>query len=657
MVKKELYVFLYILVGLVHGAALTYTISVISTVERRLGLDSRLTGSLLAGHDMSQVVFSLILNYHGRCSHRLRWIGVGMVFVVAACLSAAIPHLLFGFGRDGFGAELAGFVGNGTMAIAENTRDLCFFVGDENCGSDVTAEALLGTVLLLFISQFFMGIAVTIFYTVGVTYVEHNIDRRTFPLYYGVTLLLRVLGPVLGYLLGSLFFKAWIDPAKTPSRTYKNSELLDVWWTGSLCILCGLAVSGSLSFLFPRRAPESFRQRIRKILAKEKVEEEASPAESKAKESQIKQSLKEAWESARRIFTNKIWVLNLFNTTLFALAVSGYWSLRPKYLESQFRKRSIDANFYIGLSSLLSPMFGMGLSGVILLWMRPKVKVLMAYSVFVTLCGGAAYVGLIFAGCPKLDIVGPVAGSLTPPCSADCGCSGRFSPMCSEDQITLFYSPCYAGCTVASTANSTIYYGCSCIEPASGPSRPSPDPEASYTTSGLEGQVTLNQGGQGTPGYCPESCAAFFNYVVLLILTQSVYPSARVNNVMVMLRSVPDEDQVMALSILTVFVSALAFAPAPAIVSAIVDSACLVWDTSCGATGECSLYNSTKFRTIFHLIPAVFVFICVLCDVVVFWYSRNSELFDECPEDLQKRRGCSEEDQPLRSAAYDEAKV
>lgn len=53
----------------------------------------------------------------------------------------------------------------------------------------------------------------------------------------------------------------------------------------------------------------------------------------------------------------------------------------------------------------------------------------------------------------------------------------------------------------------------------------------------------------------------------------------------------------------------------------------------------------------------MFVFICVLCDVVVFWYSRNSELFDECPEDLQKRRGCSEEDQPLRSAAYDEAKV
>ncbi|XP_037776567.1 solute carrier organic anion transporter family member 74D-like isoform X2 [Penaeus monodon] len=658
MVKKELYVLLYILVGIVHGAALTYTISVISTVERRFGMNSRLTGSLLAGHDMSQVIFSLILSYHGRCSHRLRWIGVGMVFVVAACLSAAIPHLLYGFGRGGFGADLAGLVENGTLAIAENTEELCFFVGEETCGGDATAEALLGTVLLLFLSQFFMGIAVTVFYTVGVTFLDHNIDRRTFPLYYGVTLMMRVLGPVLGYLLGSFFLKAWIDPAKAPSLTYRNLEFLDVWWTGSLCILCGLTVSGSLSFLFPRHVPDSFRRRMRKILAKEKVEEEASPAKSKAEESQIRQTLKEAWESARRIFTSKIWVINLFNTTLFALAVSGYWSLRPKYLESQFRKRPMDANFYIGLSSLLSPMFGMGLSGVILLWMRPKVKVLMGYSVFITLCGGAGYIGLIFAGCPKLDIVGPVAGSLTPPCSADCGCSGRFSPMCSEDQITLFYSPCYAGCTLANTsANPTIYYGCSCIESSNGPSRPSPDQEASYTTSGLEGQMTLNQGGRGTPGYCPESCAAFFNYIVLLILTQSVYPSARVSNVMVMLRSVPDEDQVMALSILTVFVSVFAFAPAPAIVSAVVDSACLVWDTSCGATGECSLYNSTKFRTIFHLIPAVFVFICVLCDVAVFCYSRNSELLDECREDLQKRRGCSEEDKPLRSAAYDEAKV
>lgn len=59
----------------------------------------------------------------------------------------------------------------------------------------------------------------------------------------------------------------------------------------------------------------------------------------------------EAWESTKRIFSNKIWALNLFNTTLFALAVSGYWTLRPQYLESQFRKRATDANFFIGLLS------------------------------------------------------------------------------------------------------------------------------------------------------------------------------------------------------------------------------------------------------------------------------------------------------------------
>ncbi|XP_042883333.1 uncharacterized protein LOC122260222 [Penaeus japonicus] len=658
MVKKELYVMLYILVGVVHGAALTYTVSVVSAVERKFGFNSKLTGSLLAGNDMSQVIFSMILNYHGRCRHRLRWIGVGMAFAVAACLSAGIPHLLHGVGREAFGADLAALLGNATDTLAGQKEELCFFVGEESCASKETGVPFLGTILLLFLSQFFIGIGITVFYTLGVPFLDNNIDKKTFPLYYGVTLTLRVLGPVLGYLLGSLLLKAWIDPMKVPSLVSNKSQFIDVWWTGSLCIVCGLAISASLSFLFPRRVPESFRRRIRKILAREKVEEEASRTELKAKEFQIGQIPKEAWESTKRIFSNKIWALNLFNTTLFALAVSGYWTLRPQYLESQFRKRATDANFFIGLSSLLSPMFGMGLSGVILLWMRPKAKVLMGYSVFVTLCGGAAYVGLIFAGCPKLDIVGPVAGSLTPPCSADCGCSGRFSPMCSEDQITLFYSPCYAGCNLANTtANPTVYYGCSCIEPANGlSSRPSPDSDVSYTTTGLEGQVALNQGGQGTPGYCPESCAAFFNYVVLLILTQSVYPSARVSNVIIMLRSVPDEDKVMALSILIVFVSVFAFIPAPVFVSAVVDSACLVWDFSCGETSHCWLYNSDKFRTIFHLIPAVFVFICVLCDVVVFCYSRNSELFDEGLEELEKMRGCTEEAKPLRSVAYDEAK-
>lgn len=57
----------------------------------------------------------------------------------------------------------------------------------------------------------------------------------------------------------------------------------------------------------------------------------------------------------------------------------------------------------------------------------------------------------------------------------------------------------------------------------------------------------------------------------------------------------PDEDQVMALSILTVFVSVFAFAPAPAIVSAVVGTlgeAFFRWKIEEGVDGWEKIFGS-----------------------------------------------------------------
>lgn len=41
-------------------------------------------------------------------------------------------------------------------------------------------------------------------------------------------------------------------------------------------------------------------------------------------------------------------------------------------------------------------------------------------------------------------------------CTEGCGCSDRYSPVCSSDGLTTFYSPCYAGCTTANTSASPV---------------------------------------------------------------------------------------------------------------------------------------------------------------------------------------------------------
>ncbi|XP_047469179.1 solute carrier organic anion transporter family member 74D-like [Penaeus chinensis] len=67
-------------------------------------------------------------------------------------------------------------------------------------------------------------------------------------------------------------------------------------------------------------------------------------------------------------------------------------------------------------------------------------------------------------------------------------------------------------------------------------------------------------------------------------------------------------------------------------------SACLVWDSSCGKTGNCWLYDSDKFRVILHLVPAVLVLVSVLGDIVVFHYSRRMDLYGDREDQAQLDR-------------------
>lgn len=49
-----------------------------------------------------------------------------------------------------------------------------------------------------------------------------------------------------------------------------------------------------------------------------------------------------------RLFSNRLWLGNLFNTVVVVFAFSGYWNFKPKYLENQFRKSAAEANYYTG---------------------------------------------------------------------------------------------------------------------------------------------------------------------------------------------------------------------------------------------------------------------------------------------------------------------
>nr|XP_027227481.1 solute carrier organic anion transporter family member 2A1-like [Penaeus vannamei] len=675
LARKECYLLVYCGIALIQGMFFTYTVSVISTIEKRFKLTSKESGAFLSGNDISQVILAMFLGYYGNCGHRPRWMGVGVMFAAVSCFMALLPHLLYGPGQEAIdlaeasSSAATSLLANVSDAVTQKRKknDLCFSPYESTCtGEDAENYSYYGAVIIFFVSQFFVGIAISVFFTIGVTYLDDNISKKTYPIYYAATLLLRILGPVLGYLMGGNFLSMWIDPTKRPNLTQRDPRWLGAWWLGFLVLGCVLVVLGNLLFLFPRKLPATLRREARAILKQAQKDSEEGEnrgveffvKKAKAKKVERKPTLANLKKALKRIFTNKIWIANLFNTTTYILAVSGYWNFKPKYLENQFRKSAAEANYYTGVTSLTSVILGTGLGGAVMRWARPSPRFVTGYNIFVTLFVCAGFTSLMFIGCPKLEVIGPVDGSPLPGCSSNCGCSDRFSPMCSEDQTTLFYSPCYAGCTAIDTSVSPIVYSnCSCITNTTNPLSASHDAST--------GDKSAVQFGSGVSGYCPEPCDSFFYYLIIKIIISTVTHrrvgsskavSASCNALPLFSDScVEDEDKGLALGVVTVFISLFGLIPSPIMLGAVIDSACLVWDTSCGMTGNCWLYDSDAFRTILHLVPAVIVFISVFGDIVVFHYSRQLDLYGERDEEvhLEDLKDQTEESKPLNASKGD----
>lgn len=75
--------------------------------------------------------------------------------------------------------------------------------------------------------------------------------------------------------------------------------------------------------------------------------------------------------------------------------------------------------------------------------------------------------------------------------------------------------------------------------------------------------------------------------------------------------------------------------PCPIVYGAIVDSACLMWDSVCGKQGACRLYDTKMFRIFFHgtvnnqisLLRSFYLRIVGAYKFSMFWGEKNTESY------------------------------
>lgn len=137
-----------------------------------------------------------------------------------------LPHFLYGPGEDAlsltkeYGAKPQSTLN--TTAIPDKHRKfLC--LATENRGIDCEVDDVnFAPQVLLFIAQLVSGVGGSLYYTLGVSYMDDNIQKSKTPALISFSYFLRMLGPAIGYGLASFALKFYISPTLTPTITTQD---------------------------------------------------------------------------------------------------------------------------------------------------------------------------------------------------------------------------------------------------------------------------------------------------------------------------------------------------------------------------------------------------------------------------------------------------
>ncbi|XP_015609202.1 solute carrier organic anion transporter family member 2A1 [Cephus cinctus] len=639
LANKKAYVFLYGVLGCIFSASYAYFNGTITTIEKRFKIPSKTTGVITVGNDISQLFASVVISYYAGRGHRPRWIAAGIYTVVLFCCLNMLPHFLYGPGEDAmlltkeYGSKHQEST-NLTFIPDKQRKFLC--LGKEGREKECEdPEENFAPQVLLFIAQLVSGVGGSLYYTLGVSYMDDNIQKSKTPALISFSYFLRMLGPAIGYGLASFALKFYISPTLTPTITTQDPRWLGAWWIGWIILAILLFVFASVIALFPKTLP---RAAARRVLAIERSKSNSS-FKGENPEPELPASLSDMFTTFKRLLANTTLMCNNLATVFYFMGSMPYWIFMPKYIETQYKQSASVSSLITGTVGLVFSAFGILLSGLIISKYKPKARYLAAWNVMVGAISVMGMVSYAFLGCSANDnqmSVQPNGVLKTElPCNKHCLCDYvTYNPVCSEEGQT-FISACHAGCRSmkVTTNGSKIYTDCSCVNPKPSQVLAMISNHSSHigsTEFPSELGSSLQSSGTAIPGACPVDCMhKFYVFLAVVCLLKFSGATGRASNFLVSVRCVDEKDKTVAIGFGLTIMSLFAFIPSPILFGFILDKTCLVWGKTCSGTGNCWLYNGESLRYLLNFTAASFVTVGTLFDVGVWYYVKDVKIFDE----------------------------
>ncbi|CAH1103145.1 unnamed protein product [Psylliodes chrysocephalus] len=624
--SKQSFLIVFCLTWVLQGMYHTYFVSAITTIEKLFQIQSKITGIIMSATEIGQIGSSLLLTYYGGQGHRPKWIAWGMVLFAVSSFTCSLPHFIYG--RQLINAnELTGIVkdpnvckskdGNITsflLSYTNHTMSDNFSTGilldAENCQEEVItsgyrlAPSVTNIVLaIFFISLLGVGMGQTAVYTLGIPYIDDNVASKESPLYFAITIGVRILGPALGFIVGALCTSVYADLSIDPKIDSSDPRWVGAWWLGLVLISALLMLSSFAMFAFPKRLTGS-----------------KQPQKIPYHPDKKHPSIRDFPKTLKRLLNNDILMYRTASSVLHILPIAGLYTFLPKYLETQFRLPTPSANMISGVGGILVMGLGIIISGVFILKVKPNARFVAGWIAITAVLYSIGMGILMFIGCPTNDLAGLMDNKFDTvqlncnPGYCDCN-KDKFTPICGQDGKT-YLSPCHAGCLNYTEKGGKVamYSECMCLNMTLASN-------TSFDSNQLYGNATI--------GYCEQDCDTFILYIILFSIFVFIHSTGEVGSMLLILRCVDPRDKAMALGLIQFAIGLFGNVPCPIVYGAVVDSACLVWKMSCGEKGACGLYDSDVFRMFYHGTTGAILLCAFIVDVIVWYKAGKINFVDE----------------------------